>query len=137
EPMPASRCATLSVVLALAVVATVTGADTPVPPPRTTLPQDHEYQKQLRGFMATLVERDFEHGVTEVLPQVPDSGDPEVQYRHFIFTQMGPPLVGSKRGVPAINAPARLFVLSAIETPAGVLKPPVYPEALISLTQWD
>lgn len=135
--MSAVCCARLHLVLALVLVASASGADTPVPPPRTTLPQDHEYQKQLRSFMATLVERDFEHGVTEVLPQVPGSSDPEVQYRNFLFTQLGPPLVGSKRGMPAINTPARVFTLREIETPAGVLKPPLYPEAVISLTQWD
>lgn len=109
------------------------------PPPvlRTTLPQDHEYQRQLCAFMATLTEQDFDHGVTGPLTTPPGSDDPEDQYRNFIFTQLGPPLVGSKRGAPAINAPPKLFTLAEIETPQGVLRPPVYPDALISLVDWD
>ena len=107
------------------------------PPPRTTLPQDHDYQRQLRAYMATLQEQDFAHGVTGKIAQPPDSSDPEVQYRNHIFTLMGQPLVGSKRSVPAVNAPPRLFTLAAIETQAGVMRPPVVPDALISLTQWD
>src|SRR5207248_3260996 len=46
------------------------------------------------------------------------------------------PLVGTKRGVPSINAPARLFLLSKIERPEGVMIPPVWPEPLIAFTQW-
>ncbi|MDB5337709.1 MAG: hypothetical protein JWN70_3328, partial [Planctomycetaceae bacterium] len=109
----------------------------PVPVVRTKLPQDHDYQKQLYSFMATLQAKDFEHGVTGPLGNMPGRADPEDQFRNFIFTQMGPPLVGSKRGPPAINAPSKLFTLAEIETPAGVLWPPVYPEALMSLVQWD
>ena len=107
------------------------------PPLRTTLPQDHEYQKQLRGFMATLKPQDFDHGVTEPIGKFPGSAGHEDMFRNFIFTQMGPPLVGSKRGPPSINAPSKLFLLPEIETPAGVLWPPVYPESLISLVEWD
>lgn len=110
---------------------------TPVPVVRTTLPQDHDYQKQLYTFMSTLQAKDFDHGVTGSFGTMPGSADPEDQFRNFIYTQMGPPLVGSKRGPPAINAPSKLFTLPEIETPAGVLWPPVYPEALISLVQWD
>lgn len=104
---------------------------------RTALPQDHEYQRQLRAYLATLTADDFAHGVTERLGAPPSSADPENQYRDFIFTQLGPPLVGSKRGAPAVNAPPKLFTLGEIETAAGVLRPPVYPEALISLVEWD
>ena len=34
--------------------------------PLQQLPQDHDYQKQLRGFMATLTEKDFEIGRAHV-----------------------------------------------------------------------
>ncbi len=108
-----------------------------IPVLRTTLPQDHEYQKQLYTFMATLTEQDFEHGVSGPIADAGAPADLEDQYRNFIFTQMGPPLVGSKRGPPSINAPSKLFTLAAIETDAGVLRPPVYPESLIALVEWD
>ena len=42
------------------------GADAAVTPPagRMTLPQDHEYQRTLRNYIASLSEKDFAHGVT-------------------------------------------------------------------------
>lgn len=119
------------------LTAAETKTATPPPALRTTLPQAHAYQQQLRGYMATLAERDFDHGSPGALLTPEGPPDPEAQYRNYLFTQMGPPLVGSKRGPPAINAPPRLFTLTAIETPAGVLRPPVYPEALMSLVRWD
>lgn len=118
----------------LLIVSQAIAADPP--PPRTTLPQEHDYQKQLYVYLATLTAQDFEHGVSQPLAAA-DVSDPETQYRNFIFTQLGPPLVGSKRGAPAINAPSKLFTLAEIETPMGVLRPPVYPDALISLVEWD
>ncbi|MBM4068986.1 MAG: hypothetical protein FJ271_08595 [Planctomycetes bacterium] len=106
-------------------------------PPRPKLPRDHEYQRVLIKHMSTLTEKDFAHGVTMPLPtKIAASDDPEYQYRNHLFTLMQQPLVGTKRGVPAINAPPGLFVLSAIETPKGVLKPPVWPETLIPFVQW-
>lgn len=106
------------------------------PPPRTTLPTDHPYQKQLRAFMAGLTEQDFTHRVVGPLKAVAGETDPEVQYRHFVMTKMIQPLVGTKRGYPSINAPAHLFLLPAIETPEGVKVPPVWPEPLIAFTHW-
>jgi len=50
---------------------------------------------------------------------------------------MGPPLVGSKRGVPAVNNPAKLFLLANIEGEQAILRPLVYPEALMQLTLWN
>ncbi|MBI2441856.1 MAG: hypothetical protein HYV35_10855 [Lentisphaerae bacterium] len=101
------------------------------------LPQDHDYQKVLRTFMATLTEQDFAHGVTNDLTALSAIEDSEVRYRTYIYTLMPQPLVGTKRGVPAINAPAALFTLAAIETTNGVMRAPVYPEALISFVLWD
>lgn len=104
---------------------------------RPKLPQDHDYQRVLLKYMSTLKEQDFAHGVTRPLQtKTPDGGDVELQYRNHLFTLMSQPLVGTKRGVPAVNAPPGLFVLSAIETPKGVYKPPVWPETLMQLVQW-
>ena len=104
----------------------------------TTLPQDHEYQRALRNYMATLTEKDFDHGVVGKLPlDTPTSQDPEYLYRQYILTMMHQPLVGTKRGTPAVNAPPGLFVLSAFETPKGIMQLPVWPETLIAFTQWD
>ena len=104
----------------------------------TQLPQDHEYQKVLRNYMATLKEADFAHGVEGKIPiDKPTSNDPEYLYRQYALTLMHQPLVGTKRGTPAVNAPPHLFVLSEIESPKGVLQIPVWPETLMSFVQWD
>lgn len=107
-----------------------------VPPPRTKLPQDHDYQRALVKYMSTLTEKDFAHGVTEPLSTKSTDGDPEYLYRNHILTMMNQPLIGTKRGTPAINAPPGLFVLSALESPKGVMKPPVWPETLMPFVQW-
>lgn len=104
----------------------------------TKLPQDHDYQRVLRTYMATLTEKDFDHGVTEKIPtDTPTSTDPEYLYRQYILTLWHQPLVGSKRGTPAISAPPGLFVLPAFETSRGIMQLPVWPETLMSFTQWD
>ena len=105
----------------------------------TQLPQDHEYQRVLRAHLATLTEKDFDHGVQAKLPldAPPPAGDADYAYRQYLLTLMQQPLVGSKRGTPAVNAPPGLFVLSAFETAKGVMQLPVWPETLISFVQWD
>ncbi|MCX5661022.1 MAG: hypothetical protein NTW19_15140 [Planctomycetota bacterium] len=145
---PSAKRLTLLAALCLAAstfaatAAPALAADLPKPEPipgRTMLPQEHQYQRQLRAYMATLAEKDFDHGaagqmIGEYIPP-----DPEVQYRNYLFTLMpgGGPLVGSKRGVPAINDPPKLFTLANIEGAEAVMKPPLYPEALMQLVQWD
>jgi hypothetical protein len=148
-------------------VATVWAADPPAPAPppgRVMLPQQHAYQRVLRAYMAGLTEQDFEHGVTTELAARPSATDPDYQYRMLIMTMTQQPLVGWKRGTPAVNAPAWLFLLSTIEgpevappvkplpvpkkptrkitpgpiqQPAGIVVPPVWPETLVSFVQWD
>lgn len=106
-------------------------------PGHVMLPQEHQYQRQLRAYMTTLTEKDFAHGVAGSITDVPSSTDPEFQYRHHMLNLLGPPLIGSKRGVPSVNNPARNFLLSAIETDTAIKRPLVYPEALMSFVTWD
>ena len=104
----------------------------------TAIPQDHEYQKVLRAYMATLTEKDFDHGISGKLPMdspLPD--DTEYLYRNSFLALMHQPLIGNKRGTPEVTAPPRLFTLKEIETPGGVMQPPVWPETLITFVQWD
>lgn len=103
---------------------------------RTTLPDQHPYQQVLRKHLASLTEKDFTHGVTEKIQVVPADPDPEFQYRNHLLTLMPQPLVGTKRGAPAVNAPPRLFTLASIERPEGVHTPPVWPEPLIAFVNW-
>ncbi|MCE9566173.1 MAG: hypothetical protein K8U57_29475 [Planctomycetes bacterium] len=100
------------------------------------LPQAHEYQQVLRKFMATLTEKDFTHGVTTLVTEKTTDTDPEYLYRHYIMTMMHQPLIGTKRGYPAINAPPARFTLAGIETAEAVMHPPVWPETLIPFVQW-
>ena len=107
------------------------------PVPRSKLPRDHEYQRVLIEYLGSLRSEDFAHGVVAKLTNEPVEHDAETLFRTTIFTRMTQPLVGTKRGPPAINAPPECFLLSAIETPQGVMRPPVWPETLIPLVQWN
>lgn len=107
------------------------------PNTRSKLPEAHEYQRTLRKYLATLTEADFTHAVTVLVTAKPPSDDLEYLYRNYLYTLMGQPLVGTKRGVPAINAPPKVFLLSSIETQQAVLQPPVWSETLMSFVQWD
>ena len=100
------------------------------------LPRTHAYQKVLYKFMASVTEKDVTHGVTANVEVKPCDQDPEYLYRTHIFTLMSQPLVGTKRGTPAVNAPPACFVLPNIERADGVYVPPVWPEALMSFVQW-
>ncbi|MBI2808783.1 MAG: hypothetical protein HYX68_27660 [Planctomycetes bacterium] len=103
---------------------------------RTKLPDEHPYQKTLRTFLGTLTEKDFTHGVQGKLTTPASDGDAEYLYRTHLLTMMPQPLVGTKRGAPAVNAPASLFVLANIERPEGVMVPPVWPEPLVTFANW-
>lgn len=119
------------------VLLAAAGAPAQAEPARAKLPQDHDYQRQLRAFMASLKEADFEHGVAEQfsVPAVPD--DPEEQYRTWLLTLNVQPVLGSKRGYPSVNAPPRLFLLSSIEGGEAIMQPPVWPTPLAWLVTWD
>ncbi len=104
------------------------------------LPQDHEYQRVLRDYMATLTEKDFDHGLGDKpqLTTLPDTRDQEAQYRSLMLTQMNPPMIGSKRGTTAINLPTRFFTLQEIEgSEQGIRTPRIDSDSLISFTHWD
>src|SRR5262245_30857319 len=90
--------------------------------PRTKLPSEHEYQRALHKYLSTLTEKDFDLGVTEKFTKPLLNDDADTQFRYWLMNKLIQPLVGTKRGMPAINAPARLFTLAAIETPAGVME---------------
>ena len=103
---------------------------------RTSLPRDLPYQKVIRDHIGTLTEKDFTHGVAADIAAKPTEQDAEYLYRQHLYTLFPQPLVGTKRGTPAVNAPPKLFLLSAIESPEGVKAPPVWPETLMSFVQW-
>jgi hypothetical protein len=110
-------------------------ATTPATPAR--LPQDHEYQKTLRTFMASLKEADFDHDVTGpvTVPSTPD--DLDTLYSVWLLSLNNQPIVGSKRGYPSVSSPARLFVLSSIEGGEKIMQVPVWSPPMSWLANWD
>ncbi|MDA1142865.1 MAG: hypothetical protein O3B01_30255 [Planctomycetota bacterium] len=101
------------------------------------LPQDHDYQRTLRSFMASLKEADFYHGVTGPVsvPSTPD--DPDTLYRVWLLSLNNQPIVGSKRGFPSVSSPAQLFILSSIEGGEKIMQVPVWPPPMSWLANWD
>lgn len=102
------------------------------------LPQAHEHQRVIHRYLATLTEPDFAHGVkVDALEAPAEEPDPERQYRQYIAALLQQPHVGGKRGIGAVNCPELNFVLSTIESPRGVVVPPLWPEAMGAFITWD
>ena len=83
--------------------------------PRATLPQEHDYQKVLHKFMASITEKDVTHGVPGVMEIKPTPQDPDYLYRNYIYSLMHQPMVGSKRGACTVNSAPACFTLAMIE----------------------
>jgi len=98
------------------------------------LPQDHEYQRQLRQYIGGLKEQDFEVELKEfALPKAGEQdAEPDMDElcRLWVLTLKVPSIGG-------IRAPASQFTLGAIEGERTVLRPPVDPLPLAWLTGWD
>ncbi len=111
----------VAMISALLWTGVVCGAELASPEPipgRVMLPQDHQYQRVLRAYMATLTEDNFAHGVTAKSFKTVDwEADLEARFQQYIYARTRQPKVGFKRGIPAVNAPAWLFLLSTIEGP--------------------
>ncbi len=100
------------------------------------LPQDHEYQVVLRDYMATLTEKDFDHGMGDAprLTTLPDTRDAEAQYRTLMLRQMIQPHINAV----AVNMAPRLFTLAEIESSAQhVMIPRIDADCLMSIVHWD
>jgi hypothetical protein len=128
--------------LALAIVAPATAADAPqaavpaAPAVRTQLPDEHPYQQDLRKYLASLTEKDFEHGVKE-LPFVAPIAGPDELYRTWLLT-LEFPRIGRKRSAPSTNLPSVQFTLAAIENPTlGIIRPACWPEPAAWLANWN
>lgn len=127
----------VATVIVIAVLIAVPNTVLAQPQKRMSLPQEHEYQKVLHQFMATITEKDVTHGVPGMMVEKPSSQDPDYLYRNYIYALMHQPMVGTKRGYCAVNSAPACYTLALIEQPDGVRIPPTWPEALISMMQWD
>ncbi len=102
------------------------------------LPQDHEDQRVLREYMATLTATDFTHGVDGFVGDAPPPEDFEALLRNHIYSLMLQPFIGHGRSAnPMVNAPPEAFLLSSIERNDKIYMPPVWSETIMSFVQWD
>ena len=84
------------VCIALAGFLATTGraeSDTPA-----KLPQHHEYQRTLRGFLSTLKEADFDHGVVEPITMPAELDDMEELYRNWLMSLDVQPVIVENGG---------------------------------------
>src|SRR5438045_4845213 len=98
----------------------------PRPAGRKGLPQQHEYQKQLRAYLATLTEKDFEPPRGK--PIEPAGGvDADEQFRMWVLA-IDPVRVGAKRSAPSVNLHSKQFLLIHIDIPTDqlVMQPAVW-----------
>ena len=88
-------------------------------------PQEHDYQKQLRAYMATLSVQDFEPVRGKAI-EVGANMDADEQLRMWVLS-LDPVRIGGKRAAPSVNLPSAQFTLSYIESPADqtVMQPMV------------
>ena len=97
------------------------------------VPQDHDYQKKLRAYLATLKEADFAVPLLQPLA-MPKEVSPSLAYRAWVLTASG------GYGAPQfheLHIPASMFTLAAIETGAQVHRPPITPGNYAWLTSSD
>ncbi|MCX5660649.1 MAG: hypothetical protein NTW19_13140 [Planctomycetota bacterium] len=100
------------------------------------LPQEHEYQKQLRAYLATLTAKDFDASSNQRLS--PATGvDLDDQFRNWVLA-IDAVRVGNKRCPPSVNLPANQYTLSFIESPTDqtIIQPNAWPEPQAWLANW-
>lgn len=132
----AGTLAIRAVALAESTAAAQAVADKADPAGRKGLPQEHEYQRQLRAYLATLTEKDFEPVQGKNIEAAAVHGTDE-QFKMWVLG-LDPPRVGAKRSAPSVNLPSKEFLLSNIESPGGtsILRPAVWPEPIAGLANW-
>ena len=128
----------------LAATLTLPQALSKVPPPppvptgeHVSLPQKHEYQKTLRGFMATLKEVDFLPAYKDLsIVQTGAKADADDAFRTWVFS-VAPPSVGHKRGASSVLVHPALFTVPVIENAPAILRPPAAAAPLVDLADWN
>ncbi len=106
------------------------------PAGRRGLPQQHDYQKKLRAFWATLSEKDFEPPRGKKFTVVKGL-DRDEQFRLWVLS-IDPVRIGAKRSAPSVNLPSAQFLLRHVESPTDqtVIQPWVWAEPLVWLANW-
>lgn len=92
------------------------------------LPQEHDYQRTLRAYLATLKPEDFN---IEVKPfTAPAGADGETLARLWVLSQHVPPISG-------VASASAAFTIASIEGEKAVTRPPAEPLTLAWLAGWD
>ena len=99
------------------------------PQNQNRLPQDHDYQRALRAYLASLTEADL---AVEIKPfsAPPANTSLDGLCRLWVLSQHVPQFGG-------IAADPAQFMLSAIESEKSVMRPPADPICLAWLAAWD
>ncbi|MCG3148574.1 MAG: hypothetical protein PCFJNLEI_02019 [Verrucomicrobiae bacterium] len=92
------------------------------------LPEREEYQRTLRGYLATLTESNLSVAVRPMTMPA-EKLDLDEQYRFWLLGDQNPSPVG-------VVLPAREFTLAVIEGTNAVLRPAATAESLAWLAQW-
>jgi len=94
------------------------------------LPQDHEYQRQLRAYMAGLTEKDFD--VQDLPFRLPADyrPDKDEQCSLWVLSTLVPTTGG-------LRVPSSCFTLKALEADPAVAAPPADPLPLAWLAGWN
>lgn len=116
-------------VVLLQLVGTAAGQYVQVGVPLDKLPEQHDYQKKLRQFLATLTEKDFEVAHKEFTVAATERDE---SYRLWLLSL-------HLHDVSAARLPASAFTLKAIEGDKGLLLPcaPQECQMLAWLAGWD
>jgi hypothetical protein len=101
------------------------------------LPRVHPYQEVLCRHLGSLTAADLTPASSAPLDETKAVQGEDRLFRDWALGLMVQPLVGTKRGVPAVSAPAAAFLLENIEREGKVFVPPVWPETLAALVAWD
>jgi hypothetical protein len=98
--------------------------------PLEQLPQEHDYQKTIRNFLATLTEKDFEIERKEI--KVVPTDDADELYRMWLMSLHMHP-------IGAATLPASAFTLKSVESAKGLVLPcpPLECQMLAWLSAWD
>ena len=135
------RCVGVLALSALAAAAPAAGAPAATAPAiQTRLPDETPYQQELRKFLGSLTEKDFEHAVKEP-PKVVSISNPDDLYRTWLlsleFPRVGMIMHGG-RNAAGVSLPASQFTLATIEdSKQGVLRPAIWPEPTAWLANWN
>ena len=137
-----NRTASIRRLLALAILAALlapvsrAAAQYQRPDGARGLPREHDYQRAILDWWATLTEKDFD--VENPPLKVEESADAEHRMRLWVLS-LDFPRIGNKRSAPSTYIRGDQFVLRFVESPADstVIRPGAWAEPITWLANFD